>query len=164
MSQRTLTIALVAHDNKKKDLIDWAKYNRGTLSRHHLISTGTTGELINKHTDLPVKRLHSGPLGGDQELGALIVNHAVDVLIFFWDGLDAHPHDPDVKALLRLTVVWNIPTACNRSSADMLISSPMLENGFKREIPDHSEYTRNRKVLIEQAKKAEKESKEQEKS
>lgn len=153
MPKETYTIALVAHDNKKKDLIEWVLYNRDTLSKHHLVSTGTTGTMIHQAASLPVKKLHSGPLGGDQELGAMIVNKQIDILIFFWDGLDAHPHDPDVKALLRLAVVWNLPTASNRATADMLISSPMLENGLERILPDHSGYSAERAIFVDEQKK-----------
>lgn len=144
ISRKPYTIGLVAHDNKKKDMVEWVKFNRGTLSQHHLISTGTTGKLIQEATQLPVKSLHSGPIGGDQEIGAMIVNDQIDILIFFWDGLDAHPHDPDVKALLRLTVVWNIPTASNRATADMLISSSLFEEGFERAAPAIEQYTSGR--------------------
>lgn len=120
------TIALVAHDNKKADLIEWAKFNRGTLSRHNLVATGTTGGLLQEQVGLDVKRLHSGPLGGDMQLGAMISEAKVDFLVFFWDPLEPQPHDPDVRALLRIAVVYNTPTACNRATADYLISSPLF--------------------------------------
>ncbi len=123
---RRRTIALIAHDNKKADLIDWARYNRPVLKAYDLIGTGTTGLRIEEALDLPVTRVLSGPLGGDQQIGAKIAEGDVDLLIFFWDPLEPQPHDPDVKALLRLAVVWNVPVACNRSSADFLISSPLL--------------------------------------
>jgi methylglyoxal synthase len=133
-------IALVAHDHKKADLLEWAAYNRGTLAQHKLYATGTTGRMISAELDLPVERLQSGPLGGDQQVGALIVEGKVDFVIFFWDPLAPQPHDPDVKALLRLAVVWNVPVACNRATADFLISSPLLSTSYERTVPDYSAY------------------------
>jgi len=124
-------VALVAHDNCKKDLIEWAKYNRGSLSRHELYGTGTSGGLVAKELGLEVTRLLSGPLGGDQQIGALIAQGGLDVLVFFWDPLEPLPHDPDVKALLRIAVLYNIPTACNRSTADFLVSSPIMEQEYE---------------------------------
>jgi methylglyoxal synthase len=120
------TIALVAHDNKKKDIVEWCDFNKGTLSQHHLYATGSTGKKIIDKTDLQVNLLKSGPYGGDMELGAMIANEKLDILIFFWDPLESQPHDVDVKAVLRLAVLYNIPTACNRATADMIISSPMF--------------------------------------
>jgi len=134
------TIAIVAHDNKKKDLLAWAKFNRDALSRHKLVATGTTGSLLEAELDLPVVRVQSGPLGGDQQIGAKISEGEVDVLIFFWDPLEPHPHDPDVKALLRIAVVWNIPIACNRASADFLISSSLMPREYKRLVLDYEGY------------------------
>jgi len=119
-------IALVAHDNKKKDLVELCDFNKGTLSRYSLYATGTTGKRIVEETGLNVNLLKSGPYGGDMELGALIANEKLDCLIFFWDPLESQPHDVDVKAVLRIAVLYNIPTACNRATADMLISSPMF--------------------------------------
>jgi len=138
-------IALVAHDNKKKDLLEWAKYNRILLAHHTLYATGTTGVTLENELGLEVNKLQSGPLGGDQQIGSMIVENEVDFLIFFWDPLEPLPHDPDVKALLRMAVVWNIPIACNRSSADFMISSPLMDEGYNRLLPDYDEY-RTRKV------------------
>ena len=119
-------IALVAHDNRKKDIAEWCDFNKGTLSRYCLYATGTTGKRIIEETGLKIILLKSGPYGGDMELGALIANGKLDYLIFFWDPLESQPHDVDVKAVLRIAVLYNIPTACNRATADMLISSPMF--------------------------------------
>src|SRR5512137_1365373 len=128
-------IALIAHDNKKLDLLDWARYNRGTLSRHFLFGTGTTGELLARELDLPVTRFASGPLGGDQQIGASIAEGKLDLLIFFWDPLEPQPHDPDIKALLRLAVLYNIPTASNRATADFIISSPLMISEYEHPTP-----------------------------
>ena len=132
-------VALVAHDNKKPDLLDWVEYNRGTLADHDLIATGTTGKLIADRFALKVTRLLSGPLGGDQQLGARIAEGGVDVLIFFWDPLEPQPHDPDVKALLRIAAVWNVAVACNRSTADYIISSPLFSACYAAAIPTFEE-------------------------
>jgi methylglyoxal synthase len=134
------TIAVVAHDNKKQDLLAWAKFNRDALAGHNLIATGTTGKLLQTELGVPVTRLQSGPLGGDQQIGAKISEGEIDVLIFFWDPLEPHPHDPDVKALLRIAVVWNIPIACNRASADFLISSSLMPQEYQRLVPDYEGY------------------------
>ena len=136
---RRRKIALIAHDNKKSDLIDWARYNRSVLKSHDLIATGTTGQRLQDELGLPVTCVMSGPLGGDQQIGAKIAEGAVDLLIFFWDPLEPQPHDPDVKALLRLAVVWNVPVACNRSSADFLITSPLLTAGYDPMQPDYAD-------------------------
>jgi methylglyoxal synthase len=133
-------IALIAHDNKKADLRDWAKFNRSVLARHHLSATGTTGRLLSDELGLPVTCVQSGPLGGDQQIGARITDGDIDLLIFFWDPLEPQPHDPDVKALLRIAMVWNIPVACNRASADFLISSSLMNHGYQRLEPDYGEH------------------------
>jgi len=138
--QERKKIALVAHDNKKLDLFDWAKFNRNVLAEHDLFATGTTGALLSKELDLDIVTLESGPLGGDQQVGAKISEGAVDFVIFFWDPLESQPHDPDVKALLRIAVVWNIPVACNRASADFMISSSLMTSEYQRLIPDYSTY------------------------
>lgn len=139
-------IALVAHDGKKKDLLEWAAYNRGTLSRHHLFGTGTTGKLLEKALDLPFTEFRSGPLGGDQQIGARIAEGEIDFLIFFWDPLEQQPHDPDIKALLRLAVLYNIPTASNRATADFIISSPLMDQNYENPKPDIDHYLSARRV------------------
>jgi methylglyoxal synthase len=137
MKQRTARrIALVAHHNKKPELVRWAAYNRGTLSQHHLLATGTTGTLLEYELGLPVTRLLSGPVGGDQQIGARIAEGTIDMLIFFWDPLEPQPHDPDVKALLRVAAVWNTAVACNVASADLMISSPLLASDYEFTRPD----------------------------
>jgi len=138
-------IALVAHDHKKEDMINWVKHHKRILSKHILYATGTTGRLIEEALHIEIKSLKSGPLGGDQQLGALITNGEIDFLIFFWDPLEPQPHDPDVKALLRLAVVWNIPCASNKATADFLINSEFFEGEYNREMPDYAYYT-NRKI------------------
>src|SRR6478752_6158945 len=120
-------IALVAHDNKKRDIIEWATFNKIFLAKHELLATGTTGKLLEEQLDRPILKLLSGPLGGDMQIGSLIAEGKVDVLIFFWDPMEAQPHDPDIKALLRLAVVWNIPFACDRATADFLMTSPLMQ-------------------------------------
>ena len=126
------SIALVAHDNKKKDIVEWCDFNKGTLSHYALYATGTTGQQIVDKTELKINLLKSGPYGGDMELGALIANDKLDILIFFWDPLESQPHDVDVKAVLRMAVLYNVPTACNRATADMIISSPLFHNHHAR--------------------------------
>lgn len=128
-------IALIAHDNRKADLLEWVRYNRGTLSRHELCGTGTTGGLIADELGLAVRRFKSGPLGGDQQVGAAIAEGQIDMAIFFWDPLMPQPHDVDVKALLRIAVAYNVPIACNRSTADFLLSSPLLDTAYSRTVP-----------------------------
>jgi methylglyoxal synthase len=144
-------IALVAHDNKKRDLVEWAKFNRVLLAHHQVFATGTTGEILEKELGFKIVKLKSGPLGGDQQIGARIVDNTVDFLIFFWDPLEPMPHDPDVKALLRMAVVWNIPIACNRASADFMISSPLMDGEYDRLVPDYESYTTRKLNLDEEA-------------
>jgi methylglyoxal synthase len=129
-------IALIAHDNRKQELLEWAEYNKGTLSRHNLFGTGTTGGLISSKLGLEVHKYRSGPLGGDQQIGAGISEGTIDFMIFFWDPLQSQPHDVDVKALLRLSVLYNIPVACNRATADFLVSSPLLNGNYERIVYD----------------------------
>lgn len=142
---KSKSIALVAHDNKKRDLLEWARYNRTLLERHQIFATGTTGETLVRELGLDIVRLQSGPLGGDQQIGAGITNGEIDFLIFFWDPLEPQPHDPDVKALLRMAVVWNIPIACNRATADFMVSSPLMEGEYARLVPDYEIY-RSRRI------------------
>jgi methylglyoxal synthase len=123
---RRRRIALVAHDNKKPELLEWARVNKDVLSRHDLVATGNTGRLLGEEVGLEVRCLRSGPLGGDQQLGAMICENEVDMLVFFWDPLEPQPHDPDVRALLRIAVVYDTPTACNRATADHLITSALF--------------------------------------
>jgi len=156
-------IALVAHDNKKKDLVEWVEYNWFRLSKHQITCTGTTGKLVEeairkkisvlsesekahfRSLDLKIERLKSGPLGGDQQLGAYIAEGKIDIVIFFWDPMEPQPHDVDVKALLRIAAVYNIPMACNRSSADFIISSELFEREYEGQEPDFNSYL-NRKI------------------
>jgi methylglyoxal synthase len=149
MATRTLhtrkSIALVAHDHKKNELIEWAAYNKSTLSKHKLFATGTTGGLLEKALDQPITKFLSGPLGGDQQIGARIAEGKLDVLIFFWDPMESLPHDPDVKALLRVAATWNIPIACNRASADFLLTSPLMHEKYEVLLPDYTSYT-SRKI------------------
>jgi methylglyoxal synthase len=139
-------IALVAHDNKKQDLVEWAKFNRVLLAHHQVYATGTTGAILEQELGIKINKLQSGPLGGDQQIGAKIADGEIDFLIFFWDPLEPVPHDPDVKALLRMAVVWNIPIACNRSSADFMISSHLMDEAYDRLVPDYDDY-RARKII-----------------
>lgn len=146
------TIALVAHDNRKNDLVEWVSWNYEVVLKHDLVCTGTTGKIVeeeltrkikeedNEELQINITKLKSGPLGGDQQLGSLIVDSKIDCIIFFWDPMQPHPHDVDVKALLRIAVLYNIPMACNRASADYIISSPLIEKDYKRVVKDYSEY------------------------
>ena len=124
-------VALIAHDNRKPDMLEWARFNRGTLEAHELYATGTTGALLAGELDLPVHRFLSGPLGGDQQVGAALAEGRIDLIIFFWDPLEPHSHDVDVKALLRIAVVYNVPIACNRATADFILSSPLMNVDYR---------------------------------
>ena len=138
-------IGLVAHDNKKAELLEWARYNRDTLAQHTLYATGTTGRVLSEALHLEITCLQSGPLGGDQQMGAKIVENEIDFLIFFWDPLESQSHDPDIKALLRVAAVWNIPLASNHAKADFMISSPLMSKEYQRMVTDFSTY-RNRQI------------------
>jgi methylglyoxal synthase len=140
MTRSRRCIALVAHDNKKAELVEWVKQHRDTLSNFALCATGTTGLMVEKEVGLSVRKFESGPLGGDQQIGARIAEGEIDFLIFFWDPLSPHPHDPDVKALLRIAVVWNIPFACNHASADFMIASPLMSTEYQRQLPNFDSY------------------------
>ena len=131
-------IALIAHDSRKDDLLEWVRYNKAVLKEHRLFGTGTTGGMVQTRTGLPVTRFNSGPLGGDQQIGAKIAEGELDVLIFFWDPLEPQPHDPDVKALLRIAVLYNIPTACNRATADFIVACPLFHGEYDRLVDDFS--------------------------
>ena len=146
--QTRRVIALVAHDNKKVELLRWAEFNRPTLAEHNLIATGTTGTLLEYELGLKITRLMSGPLGGDQQIGSRIAEGSIDLLVFFWDPLEPQPHDPDVKALLRLAALWNVPVASNLATADMLISSPLLDNHYEPVRPDFADATASRRAAI----------------
>lgn len=137
-------IALVAHDNKKTELVEWAVYNKTVLSNHRLYATGTTGTLLENAIDQSITKFFSGPLGGDLQVGAGIAEGKIDVLIFFWDPMEAQPHDPDVKALLRVAVTYNIPVACNRATADFLLTSPLMHEKYEVILPDYSLYLKRK--------------------
>ena len=134
-------IALIAHDSRKEDLLEWVGFNRPVLREHELCATGTTGGLVQTRWDLPLTRLKSGPMGGDQQIGAMIANGDLDVLVFFWDPLEAHPHEPDVRALLRIAVLYNIPVACNRATADFLVASPLIHGEYDRMLAPYGRRT-----------------------
>jgi methylglyoxal synthase len=136
--QNVKNIVLIAHDSRKRDLLEWVQFNQEVLKEHNLFATGTTGGLLGQSTKLKITRFKSGPLGGDQQVGAQISEGALDILIFFWDPLEPQPHDPDVKALLRIAVLYNIPTACNRATADFLVASPLFHGEYERLLEDFS--------------------------
>ncbi len=138
-------LAVVAHDKMKSELFAWVEENRELLSRHTLYATGTTGRLLEERVGIPVHRMESGPLGGDQQLGAKIAEGEIDFLLFFWDPLEAQPHDPDVRALLRIAAVWNIPVAQSRASADFMVTSPLMDGEYRRRVRTYEEY-RGRKT------------------
>lgn len=146
--KKVRTIALVAHDNMKDEMLEWAQHNRDLLAGFELFATGTTGGLLQKALDLPIHRMQSGPLGGDQQIGAKIASGEIDMLVFFWDPLSPQPHDPDVKAVQRMAVVWNIPLASNRSTADFLITSPLLRDGYGHIQPDFESYESGRQLPV----------------
>ena len=129
-------IALIAHDNKKPDLLEWVQTHRTILEKHELCATGTTGKMLESSVGLPITKFLSGPLGGDQQIGAMIAEGRIDLVIFFWDPLEPLPHDPDVKALLRIAVVWNVPVACDKASADFMISSPLMATRYQRRLAE----------------------------
>lgn len=137
-------IALVAHDNKKKDLIAWAEFNKTVLARHELYSTGTTGKLLEDALDRTVRKFLSGPIGGDQQIGAMIATGDIDVLIFFWDPMEAQPHDSDVRALLRVAIAWNCILACDRATADFILTSPLMSDDYHIQIPDYTSYLKRK--------------------
>jgi len=143
-------IALVAHDHKKADLVEWVKFNKDKLTSHELFATGTTGKLVEEFLGMPVQKLMSGPLGGDQQIGSMIAEGELDVLIFFWDPMETQPHDSDVKALLRIGVAWNIPMACDRATADFIMTSPYINDEYEALIPDYTDYL-TRSIKDEQA-------------
>ena len=137
---KTKRVALIAHDNKKKELVEWVEFNKERMVKCELFATGTTGKLIEEKIKQKVVKLQSGPLGGDQQIGALISEDKIDILIFFWDPMQPLPHDPDIKALLRIAAVWNIPVACNRSTADYIFSSTLLFSDYERKLPDYGKH------------------------
>lgn len=142
--QKRKNIALVAHDHRKKDLLEWVIAHRDILQKHNLFATGTTGYLLEEKADLKITKMISGPMGGDQQIGAKISEQGIDMMIFLWDPLNAVPHDPDVKALLRISTVWNIPVANNRATAEFLLSSPLMNDEIKINIPDYKKYLAER--------------------
>ncbi len=142
-------IALIAHDSKKDELLAWAKFNKASLAQHKIYATGTTGWLLEVEVGIEVERMQSGPLGGDLQIGAKIAEGEIDFLVFFWDPLETQPHDPDVKALLRLAVLWNIPAATNRATADFMFSSPLMAGEYLRMVPDYDTYQRKREERLE---------------
>ncbi|MDQ3966121.1 MAG: methylglyoxal synthase [Actinomycetota bacterium] len=161
MEHRTLPmekkkrIALVAHDNTKPDLLEWAKDNKDRLAHHELFATGSTGKLLEEELNVQIHKLTSGPLGGDQQIGARISQGEIDFLIFFWDPLEPLPHDPDVKALLRMAVLWNIPLACDKASADFIITSPLMDREYQRLLTEQIDSGQHRQLLLHQMERRE---------
>jgi methylglyoxal synthase len=137
-------IGLIAHDHKKAEIIEWAKKNKALLENHELYGTGTTGRLLEEALNIPVQKLLSGPLGGDQQIGAMVAEGKIDMIIFFWDPMEAQPHDPDIKALLRIGVVWNVPLACNEASADFILNSPLMNSAYRPVLPDYTNYVKRK--------------------
>jgi methylglyoxal synthase len=148
-------IALVAHDNTKPDLMGWAKDNRDRLAKHELFATGSTGEMLEEELNVEIHKLTSGPLGGDQQIGAKISEGDIDFLIFFWDPLSPLPHDPDIKALLRMAVLWNIPLACDKASADFMITSPLMDEEYQRLLTEEIDSGEQRRLLLHQMERRE---------
>jgi methylglyoxal synthase len=153
--ERKKRIALVAHDNTKPDLLDWAKDNRERLANHEIFATGSTGDLLEDELGTEINKLMSGPLGGDQQIGAKITEGDIDFLIFFWDPLESLPHDPDVKALMRMAVLWNIPIACDRASADFIITSPLMDEEYQRLLTEQIDSEKHRQLLLHQMERRE---------
>ena len=141
-------VALIAHDAKKQDLLDWVEFNKGSLSEHELYATGTTGEMIETLVGLEITKLQSGPLGGDARVSAMIAENEIDIIIFFWDPMETLPHEHDIKALLRLAVVYNIPVACSRSTADFVVSSPLMSTNYNRVTVDYVKEREKEKILL----------------
>lgn len=137
-------IALIAHDNMKPDLLAWTQLNKETLIQHELYATGTTGHILEDTLQTPIKKFVSGPLGGDQQIGAMITEQKIDMIVFFWDPFEPMPHDTDVKALLRIAAVWNVAVACNRTSADFILSSPLMTQAHQYSVPDYDSYINQR--------------------
>lgn len=137
-------VALIAHDNMKQNLLDWTRENFDTLKTHQLFATGTTGHLLEESLKIPITKLISGPLGGDQQIGAMLTEQKIDIIVFFWDPFEPMPHDPDIKALLRVAAVWNVAVACSRSSADFMISSPLMTRKHSYRVPDYASYLQQR--------------------
>jgi methylglyoxal synthase len=153
--ERKKRIALVAHDNTKSDLLEWAKEHKEHLDPHEIFATGSTGELLEDELGIEINKLLSGPLGGDQQIGTKITEGDIDFLIFFWDPLEALPHDPDIKALLRLAVLWNIPVACDRASADFIITSPLMDEEYQRLLTEQIDSGEHRRLLLHQMERRE---------
>lgn len=150
-------IALIAHDNKKDEMINWVRHNKEMLIAQKLYATGTTGAIIEKELNIKINRMQSGPLGGDLQIGSMIAQGEIDFLVFFWDPLEAQPHEPDIRALLRLAVLWNIPAATNISTADFIFSSPLFKSkDYKRVVPDYETYQKNREKNLEEIIRCEK--------